>query len=96
MRITILLALIVAAILVAGKLWLMSESGAPATSAASPSDSIVTEDSSQGGQVAQAIQKLVSGPPAPEIVSSVWLNSPPLASQDLRGKVVVVEFWTHG
>jgi thiol-disulfide isomerase/thioredoxin len=24
-----------------------------------------------------------------------WLNSPPLAAADLRGKVVVVEFWTY-
>ncbi len=46
--------------------------------------------------MAQVIQKLVTGPPAPDIVSSVWLNSPPLSTQDLRGKVVIVEFWTHG
>ncbi len=96
MRITILVALVIAAILVAAKLWFVPDSREPAASAASPSDVLVTEDSSQGGQVAQAIQKLVSGPPAPEIVSSGWLNSPPLATQDLRGKVVVVEFWTHG
>src|SRR2546421_5911947 len=24
-----------------------------------------------------------------------WLNSPPLTASDLRGKVVVVDFWTH-
>ncbi|HYA80377.1 MAG TPA: cytochrome c biogenesis protein DipZ [Methylocystis sp.] len=24
-----------------------------------------------------------------------WLNSPPLSTQDLRGKVVVVDFWTY-
>ena len=24
-----------------------------------------------------------------------WLNSPPLTAADLRGKVVVVEFWTY-
>lgn len=31
---------------------------------------------------------------APEITSSTWLNTDPLASADLRGKVVVVQFWT--
>jgi thiol-disulfide isomerase/thioredoxin len=31
---------------------------------------------------------------ASEISSLVWLNSKPLTSKDLRGKVVVVEFWT--
>jgi thiol-disulfide isomerase/thioredoxin len=34
------------------------------------------------------------GPIAPEIVSDTWLNSAPLSAGDLRGKVVVVEFWT--
>lgn len=27
--------------------------------------------------------------------ATLWLNSPPLAAADLRGKVVVVEFWTY-
>jgi hypothetical protein len=33
---------------------------------------------------------------APDITSDTWLNSPPLTPADLRGKVVVVEFWTFG
>ncbi len=37
---------------------------------------------------------LPRGPIAPEISSDTWLNSPPLAASDLRGKVVLVEFWT--
>jgi len=36
------------------------------------------------------------GVAAPEIVSPVWLNSPPLRLADLKGKVVMVEFWTFG
>jgi len=31
---------------------------------------------------------------APEIISDTWLNSPPKTMADLRGKVVLVEFWT--
>lgn len=27
--------------------------------------------------------------------ATLWLNSPPLAATDLRGKVVLVEFWTY-
>lgn len=34
--------------------------------------------------------------PAPVIRSDTWLNSEPLETADLRGKVVLVEFWTFG
>ncbi len=33
---------------------------------------------------------------APEIVSPTWINSEPLQMEQLRGKVVMVEFWTFG
>ncbi len=38
-------------------------------------------------------------PPAPEFTRSDaagWLNSPPLQLEELRGEVVLVEFWTFG
>ena len=35
--------------------------------------------------------------PAPEITNEVWLNTDaPLRIAELRGKVVLVEFWTFG
>jgi thiol-disulfide isomerase/thioredoxin len=34
--------------------------------------------------------------PAPEILNDTWLNSQSLRLADLRGKVVMVEFWTFG
>ncbi len=37
-----------------------------------------------------------TAPPAPEVESPVWINSGPLLLADLRGKVVLVEFWTYG
>ena len=37
-----------------------------------------------------------TAPPAPEVESPVWINSAPLRQADLRGKVVLVEFWTYG
>jgi hypothetical protein len=36
------------------------------------------------------------GDAAPEITGMPWINSPPLILAELRGKVVLVEFWTHG
>ena len=33
--------------------------------------------------------------PDPISANAQWLNSPPLNSDDLRGKVVLVEFWTY-
>ena len=37
--------------------------------------------------------------PAPEFNQTspeTWLNSPPLSMADLRGKVVLIDFWTFG
>jgi hypothetical protein len=34
--------------------------------------------------------------PAPEIAGERWINSEPLTLRALRGRVVLVEFWTYG
>ncbi len=36
------------------------------------------------------------GQPAPDLAGSPWINSPPLTIEALRGRVVLVEFWTYG
>jgi len=36
------------------------------------------------------------GMQAPAITARTWLNSQPLTMDGLRGRVVLVEFWTHG
>jgi len=36
------------------------------------------------------------GGPAPEIAGGPWINSKPLTPNDLKGRVVMVEFWTYG
>ena len=37
-----------------------------------------------------------TGQAAPEITNDTWVNSEPLRIADLKGKVVLVEFWTFG
>jgi hypothetical protein len=34
--------------------------------------------------------------PAPELADTTWINSAPLKVKELRGKVVLLEFWTYG
>ncbi|NOT96220.1 MAG: redoxin domain-containing protein [Nitrospira sp.] len=36
------------------------------------------------------------GMKAPDITNPTWLNGPPLRLAELKGKVVLVEFWTFG
>jgi len=36
------------------------------------------------------------GKTAPEIAEGQWINSAPLKLSELRGKVVLLEFWTYG
>lgn len=36
------------------------------------------------------------GHPAPEITGARWINSAPLTLEALKGRVVLVEFWTYG
>ena len=41
-------------------------------------------------------KSLPDGPLAPELTNEIWLNSERLTSADLRGKVVLIDFWTFG
>ena len=33
---------------------------------------------------------------APELAAGAWINSEPLTLQGLRGRVVLIDFWTYG
>ena len=51
-----------------------------------------------GGKLRWALaQRTVqSGQAAPEVSAGVWINSGPLGMTQLRGRVVLVDFWTAG
>ena len=49
-----------------------------------------------GGVCTAAAQALRLGQPAPEVAGERWINSAPLTMAGLRGRVVLVEFWTYG
>ncbi|MFQ5846713.1 MAG: hypothetical protein ACE5IQ_03455 [Candidatus Methylomirabilales bacterium] len=36
------------------------------------------------------------GRAAPELTNTVWINSSPVRLADLRGRVILLEFWTYG
>ena len=37
-----------------------------------------------------------NGASAPEIAGENWINSKPLTIAELKGRVVLVDFWTYG
>jgi hypothetical protein len=49
-----------------------------------------------GADRADSTESVKIGGPAPEIAAGPWINSAPLTMAGLRGRVVVVEFWTYG
>jgi hypothetical protein len=49
-----------------------------------------------GGAAAASAQVLRIGAPAPDVAGERWVNSAPLTTVGLRGRVVLVEFWTYG
>lgn len=51
---------------------------------------------SLSGPGAAAGNPAAVGQPAPEITGGPWINSQPLSLAGLRGRVVLVEFWTYG
>ncbi len=56
----------------------------------------VTEDKGMGAQsTANEIQLPIKGELPSFAGATGWLNSKPLTRDDLRGKVVIVEFWTY-
>jgi hypothetical protein len=97
MRLLGLIVLLVAAVLIglAAWAWLRGLS-ANALSLPAPAEPAPIEQDQAAEEAASLRAPTPSGPVAPELVSDTWLNSTPLSAADLRGKVVLIEFWTFG
>jgi hypothetical protein len=88
----VLVIAVIAMILLAGlSIWSRGLGGKSTAVSENPSE----ENSTSLEAGASALDRVLR-PRAPDIVSDTWLNSPSLASADLRGKVVLIEFWTFG
>jgi thiol-disulfide isomerase/thioredoxin len=77
---------------------------APGNDAAMTANAPANTDASGNAGAMMRTAQSTPGTPAPLPVEGVlpplngavqWLNSPPLTVQDLRGKVVLIDFWTY-
>ncbi|WP_394835727.1 redoxin family protein [Pendulispora rubella] len=60
-----------------------------------PSPTTTTTAAEPAREARSSVESLY-GKPAPEWQPESWINSPPLRLADLRGKVVLVRWWTAG
>jgi cytochrome c biogenesis protein CcdA/thiol-disulfide isomerase/thioredoxin len=78
---------ILGAIILASVGWMVYQDGYATTSFTSNSST---------PKVITHLQDGITPYPAPPIVGAVdWINSPPLDLSDLKGKVVLIDFWTY-
>jgi len=68
----------------------------PAASEAAHEDGAAADDSTTAGIKRDVLISAGRAPRAPSLSEGTWINSSPLTLQSLRGRVVVVDFWTFG
>jgi peptide-methionine (R)-S-oxide reductase len=71
-------------------------SGSQLVLADSDGASIPSVDGAAGGALEGSLIPIAQAKPAPALIDGRWINSEPLKAADLRGKVVLLDFWTFG
>ncbi len=90
MKSVLLIVFFVALLLLAFSYWQRSRSAA----AQIPALAQDAAGADQPEAFANPAASLPRGPIAPSVVSDTWLNAEPLTPMELRGQVVLVDFWT--
>ncbi len=90
MKSVLVIVLLVVLVLLSLSYWQHSHTA----SAQIPAPAQETSGDGKDESLANPATSLPRGPVAPDIVSDTWLNSPPLSPAELRGQVVLVDFWT--
>lgn len=85
-----------ATVLVLTALLVLSACTVPAQMGESPLPETTSSTPVAGHETAAKSVTLSDHGLAPELHNDVWFNSEPLKLADLRGNVVIVEFWTYG
>lgn len=67
-----------------------------AASEVAKKDGAAEDDSLTAGIKRDVLISAARAPLAPSLAAGSWLNSAPLKLQSLRGRVVIVDFWTFG
>ncbi len=89
--------MIVAGLVVATGLDLRLQTAAAATSAGADEVAMTADGTAAPSSTADPVVPLEELGPAPEFAGiTAWINSQPLTMASLRGKVVLVHFWTFG
>ena len=72
------------------------EDDSTATEGSSPEPTANSSLPDEGASLPQTSEKVAEGPLAPDVEGiHAWLNSEPLSIPELRGQVVLVDFWTY-
>ncbi|MGB7923513.1 MAG: thioredoxin-like domain-containing protein [Pyrinomonadaceae bacterium] len=92
----ILLVAVAFLLTITGRTKLPENGRAPVVSAETASNSEASSETAAPDTRRDVLIPARSAPRAPALAEGSWVNSEPLTIEGLRGRVVIVDFWTYG